>query len=154
MSSRLTKLCVENSHSGDVYNITLDDSELSFPVLRQRVQTSSGISENDQILLAGPPFKRLDTHFDAVVTALRTNSGVVRIFLYNRSVFSGATEAPPCSRIGPESVLPSLMLMADEPAVVHGLRSSGDSRVAQFPEYERAAMRKLLDADSLVLTAF
>ncbi|GLD93848.1 hypothetical protein PINS_up002453 [Pythium insidiosum] len=124
---------VGNSMNGVVYAVRLASAELVVEELREALVSLSDIPLNDQILLGGPPFARLDPR--RALDSYGLPSAEKQIFLYDRRMLSQEHPLPPRLALEPVEIeMPSVPVSASEGSRL--LSESSSPLLRALGEYE------------------
>jgi hypothetical protein len=115
--------------SGDSFTVRMDIENFKIAVFKSSLSTFSGISPNDQILLIGPPYKVLDTHFSPDMC-----SNGQKIFMFDKRIMSEGGGEPQAVKLKPYAV--------PEPSPIDvpmssGLAESSSPMLRAVPDYEK-----------------
>lgn len=127
--------------------------------LKAQIQIFIPIPADDQILLIGPPFKRMDNSTVSLLFAVDTSSTIdqqssnkQRIFIYDRRVFTDPNRIPIEYKILPISDgPPAIPQLAEQSKEISALSSKNVSPILNtLPGYERHLLANLKRGESYV----
>lgn len=137
---------VGNAESGDMYTVMMDNQAFSLSHFKEILQLFSSIQTNDQIILIGPPFKRIDPVFSPDMQMADQ-----KIYLFNKRMFSDPTLEPYEARLKPFS-MPEV-----EPAgfasVSLTLGESASPLIRALPDYDRQYLTHLKRGEAYILNS-
>lgn len=135
----LRSIKIECAETGSCFNVRLENSnEPSLTKFKSQIGLFVSIPPEDQILLIGPPFKRLDSQFGPDI-----QSDGQRIFLYNRKVFSEEACVPLETRLKPYDILTPVAIGAPPVEIAILLEDSNSPLLKALPGYERHFLTNL-----------
>lgn len=139
---------VISNETGDVYSVRVDRQDFTLNAFKNGLATFSGISIPDQIILIGPPYKRIDSQFSTEM-----QDAGQKIFLYNRRVFTDNDFVPLPTTIKPNK-LPDVDLSNLELSIASfSLDSAASPLIRALPDYERRYLTQIKIGESILSTA-
>mmetsp|Transcript_297 Transcript_297/g.561 ORF Transcript_297/g.561 Transcript_297/m.561 type:complete len:884 (+) Transcript_297:114-2765(+) len=134
---------VYSAATGDSFTVRMDTENFKIAVFKSSLATFSGIAPNDQILLIGPPFKVLDSHFGPDMC-----SGGQKIFMFDKRIMSDASGIEPAPvKLKPYMIPPPVT--TDVPMSI-SLAESSSPMLRIVPDYESQFLSHIRRGESFL----